>query len=136
MDLFHGTSKKSKLKILGPPPSVDVSIGGGELGKGFYLGESLALAVIWAKGRFPNPTVLEFNIANSSFAQLAFKKLNHREVLNDWHQLKRLNIHREHIYKYDIIFGPFATNPFAVQYKFESIIAQNLLNNSIINELL
>lgn len=136
MKIYHGTNKSSKRSIIGPPSDVDVSKGGGEMGIGFYAGENLSMAIAWAKGRWKKPSVLEFDVSNKSYAQLSFKQMNHRQVLNDWHQLKRANMHRRHKYGFDIVFGPLATNPFAVQYKFESITAQNLLNHSSIDEIL
>jgi hypothetical protein len=37
---------------------VDVGIGKGELGKGFYTGFSIALAAIWAQTRYGVPQLL------------------------------------------------------------------------------
>ncbi len=136
MKVYHGTNKISKNKIVGPPQAVDVSTGGGEIGQGFYVGENMSMAIVWAKGRWKKPSVLEFDVSNKLYAQLNLKQMNHQQVLNEWHKLKRTNTHRTHKYGFDVVFGPLATNPFAVQYKFESTSAELLLNNSNIDEIL
>lgn len=121
---------------MGPPTNIETDKGGGEMGQGFYAGENMSMAIAWAKGRWKKPSVLEFEVSNKLYAQLSLKQLNHKQVLNDWQQMKRKRIHRIHKYGFDIVFGPLATNPFAVQYKFESISAESLLNNSNIGEIL
>lgn len=136
MKVYHGTNKSSKKNIIGPPLQVEINKGGGELGQGFYTGENLSMAITWAKGRFREPSVIEFEISNKLYATLNIKHLSHHQVLNDWHQLKSMGLHKIYKYGYDVVFGPLATNPFAIQYKFESIIAENLLNNSNIDEIL
>ena len=136
MKVYHGTNKASKNKIVGPPQAVDVSKGGGEMGEGFYVGENMTMAIAWAKGRWKKPSVLEFDVPNKLYAQLNFKQMSHKQVLNDWHQLKRAKLHKTYKYGFDVVFGPLATNPFAVQYKFESTPAESLLNNSNIDEIL
>ena len=44
MILYHGTNTVAAQRIAGPPAAVNVTVGGGELGRGFYMGESIALA--------------------------------------------------------------------------------------------
>jgi hypothetical protein len=136
MKIYHGTNKTSRNSIMGPPTNIETDKGGGEMGQGFYAGENMSMAIAWAKGRWKKPSVLEFEVSNKLYAQLSLKQLNHKQVLNDWQQMKRKRIHRIHKYGFDIVFGPLATNPFAVQYKFESISAESLLNNSNIGEIL
>lgn len=136
MKVYHGTNQSSRNSIIGPPTNVDANKGGGEMGQGFYVGENMSMAISWAKGRWKKPSVLEFDVSNKLYAQLNFKQLGHNQILNDWQQFKRKGIHRTYKYGYDIVFGPLATNPFAVQYKFETISAESLLNNSNIEEIL
>ena len=50
---------------------MDVSIGKGELGRGFYTGSSIALAAIWAQLRYGNEAVvIEFDILKPRFVLL------------------------------------------------------------------
>lgn len=136
MEMYHGTNTIAANSIQGPPTNVDVNRGGGEMGQGFYVGDNLTLAISWAKGRYKNPAVIEFEIDKRQYATLSFHRLSHIEVLDKWHQLKRLRAHRTYQFNYDIIFGPLATIPYSAQYKFESNDAQILLNNSTTNRIL
>jgi hypothetical protein len=136
MEMYHGTKTNAANSIQGPPTNVDVNRGGGEMGQGFYVGDNLTLAISWAKGRYRQPAVLEFQIDKRQYATLSFHRLSHMQVLNTWHQLRRLGTHRTHQFGYDIIFGPLATIPYSAQYKFESNDAQTLLNNSTTNRIL
>lgn len=136
MKVYHGTNKKSKKDILGPPVNIEVKKGGGELGQGFYVGENLSLAIAWAKGKHKDASVLEIDVSNSKYAQLNVKQLSHRQVLNDWKQIQTLRKRNKHKYNFDVVFGPLATNPYAVQYKFESETAGYLLNQSNIEDIL
>lgn len=42
MKVFHGTSDIAAVLIAGPPSGVDVTKGGGELGRGFYAGDNIS----------------------------------------------------------------------------------------------
>jgi Protein of unknown function (DUF3990) len=137
MLLYHGTDKISSNVIQGPPAGVDVTKGGGELGRGFYLGDNMTLAISWAKGRKKkNASVLEFDINNSTYATLAFKQMGLRAVKHTWRQLKISGTSHSHTFGFDIVFGPLATNSYAAQYKFESIAAEALVNNSTVKTIL
>lgn len=136
MNLYHGTNTTSRLSIVGPPKNIDSRKGGGELGQGFYLGDNMTMAISWAKGRWKKASVLEFNISNSKYARLNFKQMNHKQILRDWYQMKKLGTHKSHKYGYDVVFGPLVTNPFAAQYKFETKVGEILLNNSNIRKIL
>jgi hypothetical protein len=136
MNQYHGTNTNGANSIQGPPIDVNINLGGGELGQGFYTGDNLTLAITWAKGRFRKPAVLDFSIDNGQYALLYFHRLSHFQVLNTWHQLRKLGTHRTHHFGADVIFGPLATIPYAAQYKFESNNSQILLNNSTIQRVL
>ena len=136
MNLFHGTDRNGADTLQGPPTNVDVTRGGGELGQGFYLGDNLTLAISWAKGRYRNPGVLDFEINNQQYAQLSFKRLTHQNVLRTWQQLRRMGVHRTYTFGDDVVYGPLATIPYAAQYKFETPAAQTVLNNSNTNRIL
>ena len=128
MKLYHGTSQIFAQAIAGPPTNVDVTKGKGEMGMGFYLGDSLSLALTRAAGKGLK-SVLEFDIDNQSYAKLNLKQLSLKQVKKDWTELRKLKITNSYKYNVDVVFGPLATHPYACQYKFESIVAQNLLNS-------
>lgn len=130
MRLYHGTDRNAAQNIVGPPPNVDVTLGGGELGQGFYMGDSLALAISWAKGRYASQgCVVEADIDELVYAQLIVKTLNHAAVLNTWTQLRYNGTESTFRFGVDVVYGPLATYPHVAQHKFESsYYAQNALN--------
>lgn len=138
MNGFHGTSIDYANVILGPPLSIDVTKGGGELGRGFYLGESVALASSWSKGKYNSKgVVIKFEINDSSFVKLTIKVINRWVyVYYLWKSLIIRNKSRHHLFNFDVICAPFATIDFSYQYKFESVHAQNTLNNNSIAQIL
>lgn len=136
LDLYHGTSEQFADSIKLNPQGIEVSRGGGELGRGFYLGGDISLAIIWAKARNRKPGVLEFEIDKSKYALLRLKRLSHGQVVNDWLKNKSNGNHRTHLYGTDVVIGPLSPVPDATQYKFESNRSQALLRTSPINRIL
>lgn len=128
MNFYHGTDNITGNNIQTQATPVMHTIGGGELGRGFYVGDNMTLAISWAKGRFTNPAVLEFPVNNHSYAALAFKQMSHKAVLSTWRQLRKLGSTHTHTFGTDVVFGPIATAPYAAQYKFETATAVALLN--------
>lgn len=131
MILFHGTSQTYATGI--EKIGGDVTRGGGELGRGFYLTDQLAFAVAWAKGQY-GPTagkVVEFDISNSSYATLNVRSVSQLRVCSTWYQLKLTNRTRTYLFGVDVVFGPICHYPHITQHKFESNAAETLLNNSL-----
>jgi|ERR1041385_9201509 hypothetical protein len=131
MVVFHGTSKAVASSIVGPPPSVDVNRGGGELGRGFYVGNNISLAASWAKGRHSkNGAVIQFDIDNSEYIKLNIKTINRRRhVWYRWRSLLIRSLSNTYLFNCDVICAPFAEIDFSYQYKFESQLAQDTINN-------
>ena len=130
---YHGTNKASANIIMEPPPGVNVGIGKGELGKGFYTGSSIALAAIWAQLRYGNDgVVIEFDIPKPRFVQLKGCLVKSQaEVADMWGTLKTSNGTTTFLFGYDYIIAPFATIELTGhQYKFESQKAEDELNAS------
>ena len=132
---YHGTKQENAKSITGPPPNVDVSIGNGELGKGFYTGSSIALAAIWAQTRYgKEAVVIKFDIPEPKFVQLKGVVIKTKEeVKNGWKQLKANSSKIAFSSDHDYIIAPFATiEGSGHQLKFESSKAENELNSSTI----
>ncbi|HMK16617.1 MAG TPA: hypothetical protein VK492_00335 [Chitinophagaceae bacterium] len=129
---FHGTNESNALIIMGPPPNVDINIGKGELGKGFYTGSSLAIGAIWAELRYKEKgVVIEFDIPRNKFVQLRGYLIKTKiEVIDNWHTLKIEGIATTHEFGYDYIIAPFATIEPGYQFKFESKRAEKELNGA------
>lgn len=130
---YHGTNRVNAKKIVGPPSNVDVNVGKGELGKGFYTGSSIALAATWARLRYGNDSVvIEFDIPKPRFVQLrGFMIKTQLEVVSTWNMLKTKNETTTFEFGHDYILAPFATiEESGHQYKFESQKAEEELNAS------
>ncbi len=132
MITYHGTSPVFAKSIVGPPTNVDVTIGGGELGRGFYTGENVALAAAWAKGRYHKKgVVIKLDMQDDEFIKLNIKTINNRRILNRlWKRLQRNREEYDFLFNFDVICAPFALIDFSYQYKFESNNAQTKLNNN------
>ena len=133
MIAFHGTNRNSANNIIGPPSNIDVTRGGGELGRGFYVSESVALAVSLSRGKFgkDDGVVIKFEIDDSAYAQLNTKILKRREDVHSlWRSLFSRVRSSTHLFNVDVVCAPFATIDFSYQYKFESKTAQAILNNN------
>lgn len=121
MDLFHGTSQIVADKLSRDPSLVTVDQGGGELGRGFYAGDHLALAAAWARGRHGGTIgVLAISIDPSAYIKLAIKTLSWHQVVSTWNQLKAHGQTRTYVFGWDLVHGPLATMQHATQHKFES----------------
>jgi len=130
---FHGTSLTNAKKIVGSPNQVDITLGRGELGQGFYTGTSIALAAIWAQSRHNgNSAVIKFEISESDFIGLNGHLIKKRSILKKiWNDLIQKKTTLTHKFGYDYIISPFATvEETGSQLKFESNKAENTLNNS------
>lgn len=135
MIVFHGTDTTSANSIV---KKIDVTKGGGELGRGFYVGENIALAASLAKGKFgSNSKVVKFDINDSEFIKLDIKTLNRTQyVYRTWQSLLRRNKAFSHLYNTDVICAPFATINFSYQYKFETPLAETVINTHSIKTIL
>ncbi|MEO1485402.1 MAG: hypothetical protein AAFU57_06630 [Bacteroidota bacterium] len=130
---YHGTSLTNATKIVGSPNNVDVTLGKGELGQGFYTGTSIALAAIWAQSRHEgNSAVIKFEISESDFIQLNGHLIKKRNKLKKiWNDLIERGTTVTHKFGYDYVVSPFATvQETGSQLKFESKKAEKTLNNS------
>lgn len=130
---FHGTSLTNARKIVGSPNKIDVSLGRGELGQGFYTGTSIALAAIWAQIKYKNNgAVIKFEIDESEFVKLNGHVIKKRRGLKKlWNTLKNQKKTLTYKFGFDYIISPFATIvETGSQLKYESKKAENVLNNS------
>lgn len=139
MIAYHGTDQTSASSIVGPPSNVDVTKGGGELGRGFYLGENISLAAAIAIGKFgqANAAVIKVDTEDSAFVRLNVRTVHKRHaVVGLWQSLIKRRLAYTHLFGVDVVCAPFATIDFSYQYKFESTNAQTVLNNNAVIQIL
>lgn len=135
MDLFHGTSRASLANILGqnpPPNTVDVTLGGGEFGRGFYVGTDPVMAASLARGKFKrDAAVIEFNVDNRELLTLQNYIIRRRDIVYwGWRTFIAAGLRNTHLFNTDLVIGPYALFDFSKQYKFESKTAENVINSS------
>lgn len=127
---YHGTNEESAKAIVGPPPSLSINRGKGELGRGFYTSPSISQAATWAQGRFKEKgVVIKFDIEEQRFVQLKGRLIKTQQtVVSDWELLKSKNEDASYISGYDYTIAPFATVDIFHQIKFESKKSEDELN--------
>lgn len=133
MRSYHGTSSVSAVAIA--HGAVNVTRGGGELGRGFYSGEHLHEAKAWAfhQSGDKRRNVIEFETPDTDVENLSIKLLDHGTAILTRHRLRNTATTRVHLFNYDMVWAPIVGSERASgdQYKWESQAAQTLLNGSM-----
>lgn len=108
--------------------TIDVTLGGGAFGQGFYTQDSLSNALRRGYGVYGgNAAVLIVSVDTTRYHSLRFRRLTLK-------QARRLNatLHgnarRTYMTRHDVIVGPLAYQPNVDQQKFQTMNAQSLLN--------
>ena len=130
---YHGGSKASILSIMS---SVDVTLGSGELGLGFYTQDNKTGAVRFAIGRHgeQNSACVELDIKSSQLKNLTKKvEKNTSKGLRKINSIRNKNKEKQPCFKKDYVEYPLESNTRVTQYKFESTNAQNVLNKKNTN---
>jgi hypothetical protein len=81
---FHGTRRADAIAMAGPPGTIDVTIGSGKFGQGFYTQDSSANALTWVQHRFPAGQfrcLLELNIDDQAFSNLSARTLTRQQAI-------------------------------------------------------
>lgn len=133
MEQYHGTNKNTAIKIF--DGKIDVTIGGGELGQGFYTGDLSHEAFSWSWHKFKkDKAVVKLTIDDDDF-------LNLTPECPDIHQTKtyrnKIRSNGEtRIYKFhkNVIWAPVVGKIIDNfhQFKYESSTAQDYLNNETV----
>lgn len=128
---YHGTSEKYALDLING--KVDTSLGGGELGQGFYLGDALHVAKAWAKQKYNSEVVVEFQIDEDDLLlNFNIECLNRSQAIYFHKLIKANGSTRKYLFFKDIVWAPIVGGPklYADQYKWESKKGQCFLNGS------
>lgn len=139
--LFHGTDSDTAQLLL--TNQINVSLGGGELGRGFYLGDLKHQAFIWAYKRFPKKyAVVQFTLNEDDIIdEQKFKLLlipSFVEAQKYSHLIKHQGITRLFLFRVDIVWSPVVGIRYDGfnQFKFESSKSETYLNQTTIIKLL
>jgi hypothetical protein len=132
MESYHGTSVILAANIAGG--HVDVSLGGGELGQGFYTGEFLYEAKAWAihKAGQKKRNVVKFISQDSDVLALDLKMLDRAMASRCRERIRMLNQTHSFCFDCDMVWAPIVGTTYikGTQCKWESLSAQSLLNGN------
>ena len=127
--LYHGTSRPAALALAAG--AIDVTIGRGEFGRGFYTQSSLSNAHRRGYSRFGrNAAVLELNIDDPSYHALGFRRLslNAAQMLDA--RLRSSGQTHTYMTNDDVIVGPLVSQPRVQQQKYQTPTAETMLNGN------
>jgi len=131
---YHGCPKHIIKKLLAG--KIDVSVGGGELGRGFYSTLDLWAAKQWAISIHQSETVLKIEISDEDFADLDSLILSTSQAQYYRNKIKQSKETRIYLFNRNVIYSQIvgdkmvAKNVF--QLKWESRIAERLLNSDAV----
>jgi hypothetical protein len=133
--VFHGTGLNDAHSMAGPPGQIDVTLGGGEFGRGLYTQYSERRALAWAirvSARLNGPPcVLRLDIDDAEYGKFAILYLDAQTgpALTD--DLDNTGQRRTYVDgSHDLIEGPIMGNVRHMQQKFESAHSQAVLNGA------
>src|SRR6266404_2115392 len=133
--LYHGTSRAFATAMAGTPAAggtIDVRIGGGEFGRGFYTQSSSGNAYRRGQALYGsnNSAMLVLDIDDVAYHSLVVRRLtlNMAQMLNA--RLRSNSTLKKYRTNHDAIVGPLVGQPRIEQQKFQSTSAQALLNGA------
>jgi hypothetical protein len=129
---YHGAIRHFARAMIGPPRAIDVGLGGGELGRGFYTQSSIGNAMRWASGRSPqNAVVISVSLQDAAYNLLSKQILKGKQVRRWNYRLRQTHNENIHVFNCDVVVGPIISKPHIEQQKFESPNAQAALNGPL-----
>jgi hypothetical protein len=134
IDCYHGTTVATANDLVAG--KIDVTVGGGELGMGFYTGEYLWVAKSWAANRHElNGAVVHVEVEDEDFFGLEPLLLSRLDALGHRNEIRVANATRTHTFNGSVVWSPIVgtTRVDADQYKFENTKAEYLLNGPKVN---
>ena len=130
---YHGTADRYAEEIA--EGKIDISQGGGELGRGFYLGTALHVAKAWAVQMHGCESVVEFQYDDDEFWAFDIESLTDIEALECRSYIRTRDLTRTYLFSKDVVWGPIVGGPkvYCDQHKWESFKGEAFLNgNSVL----
>lgn len=132
MRYYHGTSSHNAAIL--SRGTVDVTRGGGELGRGFYTGGFLHEAKAWAfhVSDSKQRNVVAFDTEDVEVEALDIEILDHRAASLRRFHIKQKEKTRSYLFGKDMVWAPIVGSDRVSgdQYKWESAKASDLLNGA------
>ena len=111
-------------------------IGGGELGRGFYIGDLPHEAFNWSRQIYKEDyAVVELKIEDDDILIQQPHCLNYEETCWERNKIRNLNQTRTYLFNENIVWAPVVGKniPNFNQLKFESNNAENLVNSNVVD---
>jgi hypothetical protein len=134
IECYHGTLDTTVNDLVAG--KIDITLGGGELGMGFYTGEYLWVAKSWAANRHGLAgAVVCVELDDDDFFTLEPLLLSRVDALKHRDEIKLSGATRTYTFSGNVVWSPIvgSTRVDAEQYKFESRQSESLLNGSDVN---
>ncbi|KQV83171.1 hypothetical protein ASC90_21440 [Rhizobium sp. Root1220] len=132
MQIYHGTSQQTAQDLASG--NVDVTLGGGELGQGFYTGEELHNAKTWAFNRFGDRTanVVEFDVDDTAVLNMNLTIIDGPQATLIRSNIRRSSATRTYRFSCDMVWAPIVGSDRinGTQHKWESRSTERYLNGS------
>lgn len=129
MEQYHGTNQTNAITIY--KGQIDVTIGGGELGRGFYAGDLSHEAFIWAWHKYKiNKAVVKLTLDDNELLNLNPCCLNKWETIIQRTRIRINNQTRTFQFNENIVWAPVVGKDISNfnQFKYESEISERYLN--------
>lgn len=131
MEVYHGTSRLAASDI---KKNGIKSLGGGELGRGFYVGNMEHMAFIWAihtKGK-GNACIICFDFDDNHFLELNPLILERDEAIEIRKRIKSIEKQREYVFGSNAIWADVVgiNHPGFEQIKFEEVDGIKFINKA------
>lgn len=132
MESYHGTSSANAASLTSG--TIDVTLGGGELGRGFYSGEHLHEAKAWAFHTSGDKTsnVVKLTTEDDQVEALDLKLMDAGSAGLARYRIRTAAETRTFLFDHDMIWAPIVGSEKVSgdQYKWESATSSLLLNDS------
>jgi hypothetical protein len=134
VDCYHGCPHSVISTLVAG--KINVSLGSGELGKGFYSSFNLWTAKIWALRNYQSKTVLKIEVEDENFFDLAIRFLSEEKAIEYRKYIKRYQKTKSYLFGEDVVWSPIVGDQMRdkkeEQLKWESKKAECLLNSQVV----
>lgn len=134
---YHGGALTSIQQIAAS--KIDTTLGGGELGQGFYVGNYGHVASAWARhvAKDKQPTVVRLEVNNSRAATLKKHELSWLRAKEHAITIAKADTRHTHVFNVDVVAAPIVGKTFKdtpTQLKWEGTKSAKFLNSSDVNK--
>lgn len=108
INMYHGSDEITIEKLL--ESDIDVSLGGGEIGQGFYRGDKMHVAKAWAFNKHSSESVLEIKVKEDKFWDMNPHTLTYEEACNIRKYIRKIKKQRTYKFYENVVWSPLVGN--------------------------